>query len=82
MDLFRVVYRLNGSLNSKSEQQSTVIETGIADMRQWSAAYDPAKFPLGGIAQPLFITDTPDLTSRAGYYIWENRSWDSSQYNT
>ena len=67
-----VDWRFNGSLNSKSEQQSTVIETGIADMGQWSAAYDPAKFPLGGIAQPLFITDKPDLTSRAGYYIWDN----------
>jgi TRAP-type C4-dicarboxylate transport system substrate-binding protein len=67
-----VDWRFNGSLNAKSEQQSTVIETGIADMGQWSAAYDPAKFPLGGIAQPLFITDKPDLTSRAGYYIWDN----------
>ena len=67
-----VDWRFNGSLNSKSEQQSTVIETGLADMGQWSAAYDPAKFPLGGIAQPLFITDKPDLTSRAGYYIWDN----------
>ena len=67
-----VDWRFNGSLNSKSEQQSTVIETGLADMGQWSAAYDPARFPLGGIAQPLFITDKPDLTSRAGYYIWDN----------
>ncbi|MEE3121655.1 MAG: TRAP transporter substrate-binding protein DctP [SAR324 cluster bacterium] len=67
-----VDWKFNGSLNSKSEQQSTVIETGIADMGQWSAAYNPAKFPLGGIAQPLFITDKPDLTSRGGYHIWDN----------
>ena len=67
-----VDWRFNGSLNSKSEQQSTIIETGIADMGQWSAAYDPARFPLGGMAQPLFITDKPDLTSRASYYIWDN----------
>jgi TRAP-type C4-dicarboxylate transport system substrate-binding protein len=44
----------------------------MADMGQWSPAYEPARFPLGGIFSPLFITDKPDFTGRASKYLWDN----------
>jgi len=68
----QVDWRFNGELNPSSEQQSTVIETGIADMGQWSPVYAPARFPLGGIFSPLFITDKPDLTGKATIYLMDN----------